>query len=91
MLKVDESARPVSVDSVRESLGGAGFDVGQNKIDNAVGQNRKPESDGSGESANDPSVGTVPERRLLGPILRKTNFVLLAIATAIWLYIFFGK
>ncbi|NGX94112.1 MAG: protein kinase, partial [Candidatus Afipia apatlaquensis] len=36
MLKIDESERPISVDAVRNSLGGAVFAAGQNTVGNAA-------------------------------------------------------
>ena len=74
MLKIDEAERPVSVDAVRDSLGGTAFAAGQ---DAASGQQQKSASDDPNGSANDVSVETAPEPRALGPVLHIAGLVAL--------------
>jgi serine/threonine protein kinase len=59
MLKIEESERPISVDAVRDSLGGTAFATGQNTATNAASglrQDQQSTSDGRARPLNDLSV-----------------------------------
>jgi serine/threonine protein kinase len=64
MLKVDESERPISVEAVRASLGGATFEAGQNTVGSAASgpdQKERAASDDQGSSEDDSPVKTSTE------------------------------
>ena len=76
MLKIDEAERPVSVDAVRDSLGGTAFAAGQNTGGDPASK-MLHKSDGRGEPVDHRSVVTASEHPALVPILQFLSLIAL--------------